>query len=72
MIVHLLSGQDISVPVDDQEKVISVKKKILTSLNKLQESVSLLNQGVILDDDCTLNNYRIVFCTILNQRNHEQ
>ena len=57
MIVHLLSGQNLTLSVEPCEKVADVKKKVLTILNLCGGSLSLLHYGTILNDDSSLQDY---------------
>ena len=57
MIVHLLSGHNISVVVSDEEKVSTVKKRIQQLIGKPFDRISLVHNGVILDDDASLSVY---------------
>ena len=57
MIVHLLSGQNLTLSVEPCEKVADVKKKVLTILNLCGGSLSLLHYGSILNDDSSLQDY---------------
>ena len=57
MIVHLLSGHNISVVVSEEEKVSIVKKRIQQIIGKPFDKISLVYNGVILDDDSTLSAY---------------
>lgn len=59
MIVHLLSGHNISVVIEETEKVSIVKKRIQQVLGKPYEKISLIHEGIILDDDHIISDYRI-------------
>ena len=58
MIIHFLSGRNISIPVGEKEKVGIVKKRIREIICAPYESISLVYNGTILDDDFTLDTYR--------------
>lgn len=57
MIVHLLSGHNVSVVISENEKVSVVKKRIQETIGKPHEKISLVSNGIILDDDSLMSDY---------------
>ena len=57
MIIHFLSGQNITITVGEKEKVATVKKRVSEIMSTPHESISLLYNGTILDDELTLDTY---------------
>ena len=57
MIIHFLSGQNITITVGEKEKVATVKKRVSEIMSTPHESISLLYNGTILDDELMLDAY---------------
>ena len=61
---HFLSGRDLWMDVNSEESVSEVKRHIQKLTEELKGKCSLLYNGIILDDSCTLQYYgRAVFCS---------
>lgn len=71
MIVHLLSGQNLTLSVEPCEKVLDVKKKVLTILNQSGGTISLLHNGAILNDESSLEDYSKTQIECLICRTHK-
>lgn len=65
MIVHLLSGHNVSIVVSKNEKVSIVKKRIQQAIGKPHEKISLVSNGIILDDDKIMSDYSICIPYVL-------
>lgn len=57
MIIHFLSGQNITITVGKREKVAIVKKRVSEIMGTPHDSISLLYNGTILEDELTLDEY---------------
>lgn len=61
MIVHLLSGHTVSIVISEDEQVSIVKKRIQQVIGRPHENISLVSNGIILDNDSKMSDYRFYY-----------
>ena len=71
MIVRFLSGETVTVDIDQSSTVASLKKEIQSATHNSDYRISLLIDGTILDDDKTVDFYRPYIIYGVNYRHHQ-